>query len=81
MKIDNRLEAVVTVFKRISSKNKQRSIDIVETSYGGFELVLYIIKYDLEEEKYYEVREFPGPTGNYGDIDSAIAEAKRLIEL
>ncbi|MEL4256862.1 hypothetical protein HT094_15150 [Shewanella sp. ZOR0012] len=67
--------------ERISSENKQKSIDIVKSPNGGFELVHYIKKYDLEEDKYYEIREFPGPTGTYGDLNSAIAEAKRLVEL
>ena len=65
--------------KRISSKNGSRFIDVVESEDGSYMLQQFINKYDKEEERSYTVREFSGPTGKFGDLDSAIIEAERLM--
>lgn len=65
--------------KRISSKNGARFIDIVKSDDGSFLLQKFVQKYDSEEERTYEVREFPDPVGRYGDLDAAITEAERLL--
>ncbi len=70
----------MTKLKRIVSKNNKKFIDVIKSENGFYELQQYIKKFDPEEESDYEIRELPGPTGIYGDLDTAINEAERLME-
>jgi hypothetical protein len=66
--------------ERIFSDSGEQVIEVVRDSDGSYVLHKFIRKYDSEEEKFYEVRELPDPTGRYHDVDSAVKEAKRLLE-
>ncbi|WP_027330147.1 hypothetical protein [Marinimicrobium agarilyticum] len=66
--------------KRISSKSGTRFIEIMKTDNGSLLLQKFVQQYDPEEDRIYEIREFPDPEGRYGDLDAAIAEAMRLLK-
>lgn len=68
-------------FKRITSANGKRSIAIVKAEEGSFSLQQFILKYDEEEDCYYEIRQLPDPSGKYGDLDLALKEAERLLNI
>ena len=65
--------------KRISSKNKDQFIDVVQVENGYYLLQKFVQKYDFEEKQNYEVREHPDPSGRFGDLDTAVLEANRLL--
>lgn len=65
--------------ERVFSDSGEQIIEIVQDSDGSYMLHKFVCKYDTEEEKFYEVRELPNPTGRYGDFSSAIKEAKRVL--
>jgi len=65
--------------ERIFSGCGKRIIEVVRDSDGSYLLHKFIRKYDSEEEKSYEIREFPDPAGRFGDFDSAVREAKDLL--
>ena len=67
--------------KRISSKDENQFIDILQAEDGAYILHKYVKKYDSEEECNYEVREFPDPTGRYGELGPAIYEAEKILKL
>ena len=67
--------------KRIFSSDGREHIDIFSANDGRYTLQWFISKYDPEEEVDYEVQKKPSPSSIFGDIDSAIAEAKRLISV
>lgn len=67
--------------KRISSIDGKHNIDILLTDDGGYTLQWFISKYDPEEEVDYEIQKKPSPSSIFGDKESAIAEAKRLISI
>lgn len=66
--------------KRIISKSGTRFVDIVKAEDGSYLLRKFVTKYDFEEDRMYEVRELPDPGGRYGDMESAISEAERLLK-
>lgn len=66
--------------QRFSSDNGLKIIEIIQDSDGTYLLHKFIVKYDSEEKQSYEVREYPGPTGRFGDFGSAVKEAKSLLE-
>lgn len=68
------------IVKRISSKRKDRYINIVKKG-QSYTFELHVIEYDDEEECTYILREYPDPQGIYGDLESASKEAERLIDL
>lgn len=65
--------------ERVSSDCGKRIIEVVRDSGGTYLLHKFVRKYDPEEEKSYEIREFPDPTGRFGDFDSAVKEAKNIL--
>lgn len=65
--------------KRISSANGQRIIEVAQDNDGSYLLHKFVRKYDSEEDKSYEIREYPDPNGRFGDFDSAVKEAKSLL--
>ncbi len=65
--------------ERVISGSGEQVIEIVRDGNGSYMLHKFVRKYDSEEEKFYEVRELPDPTGRYGDFSSAINEAKRVL--
>lgn len=65
--------------ERVFSYTGEQIIEIVQDSDGSYTLNKFVRKYDTEEEKFYEVRELPNPTGRYGDLSSAVKEAKRVL--
>lgn len=67
--------------ERIFSSDGKDHIDIFLADDGRYTLQWLISKYDPEEEVDYEVQKKPSPSSTFGDIDSAIAEAKRLISV
>ncbi len=67
--------------ERIHSGCGKQIIEVVRDSDGSYLLHKFVRKYDSEEEKTYEVRERPDPTGRFGDLDSAVKEAKYLLGL
>lgn len=71
----------MTTVERVYSDIQDKRIDVVETSDGVFELFLFSKKFDVEEDVSYEVRVYPNPAGKFGDLSTAIDEAKRLIRL
>jgi len=66
--------------RRISSKSGKRFIDVVKAEDGSYLLQKYVEKYDPEEERTYKVRELPDPVSRFGDVSSAVSEAKRLLK-
>ena len=66
--------------KHVLSKSRNRFIDVIKSEDGSYMLQQYVIKYDPEEDLSYKVRELPRPTGKYGDLESAINEAERLMQ-
>ncbi len=71
----------MTKVQRISSKSENRFIDVMEHEDGYYLLHQFIRKYDAEEDKYYEVRALPDPSGRFGDFSSAVLEAQRVMNL
>lgn len=67
--------------KRIHSDCDKRIIEIVRDSDGSYLLHEFARKYDSEEEVTYEIRVFSNLGGRYGDFDSAVSEAKNLLEV
>ncbi len=65
--------------ERISSPCGKKAIEIVKNDNGSYSLLKFVCKYDLEEEVSYEIREYPDPSGMFGDLESAIQEAKYLL--
>lgn len=68
---------MIEKYERVFSDSGEQIIEVVRYSDGSYMLHKFVRKYDSEEEKFYEVRELPNPTGRYGDFTSAINEAKR----
>lgn len=64
---------------RVLSGSGEQIIEVVRNSDGSFVFHKFVRKYDPEEEKFYEVRELPNPSGRYGDFSSAVKEAKRVL--
>ena len=64
----------------LSSNCGRFKIELLRDLDGFYSLQKIIRKYDDEEEKYYEVKELPNPSGKYQDPDVAIAEAKRILQ-
>jgi hypothetical protein len=64
---------------RIFSGDGARFIDVMQSKDGSYLLRKFVRKYDPDEERTYEVRELPDPAGRYGDVDAAVAEARRLL--
>jgi len=71
----------MTRVERISSKSGQRFIDVMKHEDGSYLLHQFSCKYDSEEEKNYEVRELPDPSGRFGDFSAAVLEAQRIMNL
>tara|TARA_Y100000310_G_scaffold247516_1_gene253118 strand:+ start:1858 stop:2082 length:225 start_codon:yes stop_codon:yes gene_type:complete len=71
----------MTTVERVYCDIQDKRIDVVETSDGVFELFLFSKKFDVEENVSYEIRVYPNPAGKFGDLSTAIDEAKRLIRL
>jgi len=67
--------------KRIHSDCDKRIIEIVRDSDGSYLLHEFARKYDSEEEVIYEIRVLSNLGGRYGDLDSAVNEAKYLLGL
>lgn len=67
--------------QRVVSASGEKYIDIVKLSDGSFCLHLFLKKYDHEEDEYYIIREFPGPSSKFGSISAAIDEANRLLNV
>jgi len=67
--------------ERIQSDCGKKIIEVVKDSNGSYLLHKFVRKYDSEEERTYEVREHPDPSGRFGDIESAVQEAKYLLGL
>ena len=67
--------------KRIYSDCDERIIDIVKNSEGSYLLHEFARKYDSEEEVAYEIRVLSNLGGRYGDLESAVNEAKFLLDL
>ena len=65
--------------ERIISASGEQIIEVVQNDDDSYALHKFVRKYDIEEEKFYEVRELPNPTGRYGDFSSAVKEAKRVL--
>lgn len=65
--------------KRLHSDCGKNIIEIVRDDKGAYLLLKFIRKYDSEEDKSYEVRELPDPSGRYESLESAIEEAKRIL--
>lgn len=65
---------------RIVSASGDQVVEIVQSRDGLHTLRKFVRKYDSEENKYYEIRELPNPNGFFGDMRSAIEEAKRVLE-
>lgn len=72
------MDTLFMVKKRISSKSGKVIIEVVRKYDDSYILHKFISKYDLEEEKYYEIRELPNPSGHFGDFQAAIKEAERI---
>lgn len=66
--------------KRVSSADKTRFIEIVETDLGVFELRSFVVRFDPEEEVEYTIRSLPDPTSKFSCEASALEEAKRLLQ-
>jgi hypothetical protein len=67
--------------KRILSKNENRFIDVIQEESGSYSLHQFVRKYDAEEEQSYEIRVLPDPAGKFGELDTAILEAKRILDV
>ena len=67
--------------KRVLSKSKRRFIDVIQAEEGSYLLHQFVRKYDAEEDKNYEIRELPDPVGKFGELEAAILEAKRIVNL
>ncbi|WP_148707055.1 hypothetical protein [Marinobacter sp. F3R11] len=67
--------------ERISSADGRQIFEVVQDNDGSYLLHKFVRKYDSEEDKSYEIREYPDPTGRFGDFDSAVKEAKNLLEI
>lgn len=65
----------------IRSDNGEHIIDVIRDADGSYILNRFVCKYDIEEEKTYEVRVRPDPIGKFGDIESAVREAKNILDL
>lgn len=65
--------------KRVSSTCGKKSIDIMQGTDGIYSLRKYVTKYDSEEEKSYEIRELPDPSGKFSDLYAAVNEAKLAL--
>lgn len=67
--------------EKIFSESGRKVIEIVQDRDGSYILHKYLIKYDEEEEKLYEIRELPNPEGKYQSFSSAVKEAKRILKV
>lgn len=67
--------------KRIHSDCEKRIIEVVRDSDGSYLLREFERKYDPEEEVTYEIRVHSNLSGRYGDLESAVQEAKYLLGL
>lgn len=67
--------------ERVFSDCGKRIIELVQDRDGSYLLQKFVRKYDSEEEKFYEVRELPDPSGRFGDFPSAVKEAKRMLRV
>lgn len=67
--------------RRIHSNSKEKTIDIIKDDSGAYFLQEFACKYDPEEEVMYEVRVSSIQNGKYGDLDNALKEAKRILEI
>ena len=56
-------------------------VKIVEVETGIFMLKKYVVRYDDEEDVAYMISDFPNPPSKYGEISTAIAEARRLLRI
>jgi hypothetical protein len=65
---------------RISSEDKKRFIEVVQTAPGVFSLRRYAVRYDPEEEVDYVIRVFPDPASKFDSSSAAVEEAERLIQ-
>ncbi|MBV1882729.1 MAG: hypothetical protein KUG82_13910 [Pseudomonadales bacterium] len=65
--------------ERVSSVCGMRIIEITRDGDGSYLLRKFVRKYDAEEEKLYEIREYPDPAGRFGDFESAIQEARDIL--
>jgi len=66
--------------EQIHSACGKQVIEVMRDSDGSYILRKFVRKYDLEEEKSYEIRVLPDPVGRFGDFDSAVKEAKNLLK-
>lgn len=66
---------------RIYSYDRQASIEVVSNCDGTFSLKEFVIKFDEEEGRSYEVEVLSSQSGIYADVDMATKEAKRLLGL
>ncbi len=67
--------------QRIQSDTGKQIIEIMRDSDGSYLLYKILSKYDDEEGKAYEVREHPDPAGRFGEVESAVKEARYLLGL
>ena len=65
--------------KRIHSDCEKRIIEIVRDDDGSYLLNEFVRKYDSEEEVTYEIRVLSNLGGRYGNLSSAVKEAKREL--
>lgn len=69
------------IIERICSDSGMQIVEVVQENDGSFMLRKFLRVYDPEEEKFYEVREFPDESSRFGELDVAVNEAKRLLGL
>ena len=67
--------------KRLCSDSGEQIIEVSRNSEDFFVLRKFVRKYDLEEGKFYEIKELPNPEGIYSDFSSAIEVAKRMLAI
>ena len=67
------------MLERVFSDSGTQIIEIVRTEDGTYLLQKYVRKYDTEEETFYEIREYPDPSGRFGDLEIALKEAKNIL--
>lgn len=67
--------------RRVYSECGSRIIEVVSDKNGLYTLREFAPRYDPEEEVTYEVRVEPNISSKFDKLDTALNEAKRLIDL
>lgn len=66
--------------EKFSSGSGRFAIHLMRDQQGFYSLQKIVLKYDKEEEQFYEVREKPDPSGKFLDYDTAVKESQRILK-